>query len=84
MVEVDGNQDNPKFTVKRISRGNEHNFRKNEQTDKITIYKNGQRPDSPKIVSPQNTKISSVGGILKAINSKVILKVPPTPPPTGK
>jgi len=66
MVEVDGNQDNPKFTVKRISRGNQHNFRDNEQTDKITIYKNGQRPDSPKIVSPQDTEISNVGGILKA------------------
>ena len=39
MVEVDGGKENSKFTIKRISRGNENILRDNEKTDQITIYK---------------------------------------------
>ena len=54
MVEVDANQDNPKFTLKRISRGNENKFRSNEKTDEITIYANSHKPEAPKTISPKS------------------------------
>ena len=65
MVEVDGNKTNPKFTIKRISRGNENVFRENEQTDEITIYANEHKPNIPIAVSP-NEVIEFTGGMLKA------------------
>ena len=65
MVEVDGNKENPKFTVKRISRGNENVFRENEKTDEITIYVKEHQPDTPIPVSPKE-QLNFSGGMLKA------------------
>ena len=54
MVEVDGNRNDPKFTIKRISRGNESKFRDNELRDSITIWRLEKKPETPKTVSPTN------------------------------
>ncbi|WP_419213965.1 fibronectin type III domain-containing protein [Maribacter sp. X9] len=66
MVEVDGNEENPKFTIRRISRGNEDVFRENEQTDEITIYANDHKPEVPVAVSPTGDAIDFEGTMLKA------------------
>ncbi|CAM4140503.1 fibronectin type III domain-containing protein [Zobellia roscoffensis] len=68
MVEVDANQDNPKFTLKRISRGNENKFRSNEKTDEITIYAKSHKPEAPKAISPKGENIPFTGTMLKAEN----------------
>lgn len=59
MVEVDANQDNPKFTLKRISRGNELNAKDNELNDSITVYKSSAKPEMPQVTYP--TKNATVG-----------------------
>lgn len=64
VVEVDGNRKNPKFTLKRISRGNKDNFRNNELRDSIVIYKKRRKPHFPKGLITKNTTIK--GAILKA------------------
>jgi len=66
MVEVDGSKQNPKFTIKRISRGNEDIFRENEQTDEITIYANNHSPEVPKPIFPINKSLCVEGALLKA------------------
>lgn len=66
MVEVDGSKQNPKFTIKRISRGNEDILRENEQTDEITIYANNHSPEVPKPIFPINETIDFDGVLLKA------------------
>lgn len=67
MVEVDANKENPKFTIKRISRGNENIERDNEQTDEITIYKNERKPSTPATLSPKGDNIAGkYGTLLKA------------------
>ena len=60
-----GIKTNPKFSIKRISRGNEHVFRENEQTDEITIYANVHKPSIPIPVSPKG-EIAFRGGMLNA------------------
>jgi len=57
MVEVDGNRSDPKFTIKRISRGNEGKFRDNELRDSITIWRLEKKPEAPKIISPTNNEL---------------------------
>ncbi|NJB71345.1 hypothetical protein GGR42_001807 [Saonia flava] len=47
MVEVDGSTEDPKFTIKRISRGNNIRSRENELTDSITIWKKTMKPETP-------------------------------------
>ncbi|SOE21171.1 Purple acid Phosphatase, N-terminal domain [Spirosomataceae bacterium TFI 002] len=66
MVEIDGNKDNPSFTIKRISRGNEQLPKNNEKTDEITIYKKERKPMSPTSVSPNNETVPITGVLLKA------------------
>ena len=66
MVEVDGSKEDPKFTIKRISRGNEETFRNNEVTDSITIFKKERKPLEPKALTPNNEIIAIEGTILKA------------------
>ncbi|TYP99293.1 purple acid phosphatase-like protein [Tenacibaculum adriaticum] len=66
MVEVDGSKDNPKLTIKRISRGNEETFRNNEVTDSITIFKKERKPLEPETLAPNNETIAIEGAILKA------------------
>ena len=65
MVEVDASQEGPKFTLKRISRGNENVFRENEKTDEITVYAKVRKPNTPETVSTDAT-IPFTGAILKA------------------
>ncbi len=66
MVEVDGSRDDPKFTVKRISRGNADFPKDNELTDSITIYKNVHRPETPEPISPSDGTVEVTGALLKA------------------
>ncbi|GGF25714.1 hypothetical protein GCM10011339_12270 [Echinicola rosea] len=66
MVEVDPDPSNPKFTVKRISRGNQYHCRDNEMTDSITVWKYEQKPRPPKGIYPKNDQVSPHGLVLKA------------------
>lgn len=52
MVEVDGNRNDPKFTIKRISRGNTETSRDNELRDSITVWRLEKKPDAPKTITP--------------------------------
>lgn len=62
LVEVDANASNPKFTLKRISSGNEEKYKDNVLTDSITIYKLEQFPDAPKTISPQKNEVVKITG----------------------
>ncbi|MEW2920921.1 fibronectin type III domain-containing protein [Muricauda sp. ANG21] len=67
MVEVDGNRNDPKFTIKRISRGNEEKLRENELRDSITVWRLEKKPDAPKAIKPiHDAKIASEFTLLKA------------------
>ena len=66
MVEVDGDETDPKLTVKRISRGNEFGFKDNELSDNLTVWKNERKPDTPQLKFPVNETVDSIGLILKA------------------
>ena len=70
MITVDPNDNDPKFTLKRISRGNEDRFRANEMRDSLTIYKKERKPNSPKPVSPNNETVQLTGTVLKATDFK--------------
>jgi hypothetical protein len=74
MVEVDGDKENPKFTIKRISRGNENILRDNEKTDQITIYKKERKPSAPIALSPDNEIVAIPGALLKASPFKSTFK----------
>lgn len=65
MVEVDANPSQPKFTLKRISRGNENVFRNNEKTDEITIYAKQRKPNTPETVK-LTSSVAITGAMLKA------------------
>lgn len=47
LIEVFPDPENPYFTLKRISRGNEITSRDNELRDEITVWKNGPKPVKP-------------------------------------
>ncbi len=66
IVAIDGDRKNPKFTVKRISRGNALVHKNNELSDSITVYKNGILPNVPKAVFPKNETIHPKDFSLKA------------------
>jgi len=66
MVEVDGSQEDPRFTIKRISQGNEELERKNELRDSIVIYKKERKPMAPTAISPKNETVDFIGTTLKA------------------
>ncbi|MEO1010447.1 MAG: fibronectin type III domain-containing protein [Bacteroidota bacterium] len=68
LVQVDGNPQDPKFTIKRISRGNGEKFRDNELRDSITIWKNYKKPDTPKTVSPADGKSVAITGAMLMAN----------------
>ena len=68
MVEVDGSKTDPKFTVKRISRGNNKQFRSNELRDSITIWKNERKPNPPTGISPKDAPVKYLNIVLKAGN----------------
>lgn len=71
MVEVDGNKDNPKFTIKRISRGNNAiGIKDNKLTDSITVWKKERKPKVPKALSPNNENVAITGVLLKASEFK--------------
>lgn len=70
MVEIDGSAEDPKFTLKRISRGNGNKLRVNEIRDSITIWKKERKPETPEIVLPNNLTIEITDGILKASSFK--------------
>lgn len=75
MVEVDGDPNNPKFTIKRISRGNEETLRNNELRDSITVFKKTHKPDTPRATEPlANAKTDAFGVELKASNFKSTYK----------
>jgi hypothetical protein len=66
MVEVDADPVDPKFTIKRISRGNANAARDNEMTDSITIWKRNRKPQIPETLYPKNQAVDTMGVLLKA------------------
>ncbi|ALJ03738.1 metallophosphoesterase [Pseudalgibacter alginicilyticus] len=66
VVEVDANKENPKFTIKRISRGNQNNIKNNEVSDTLVVYKKERLPMTPVAISPNNSVMSISGIVLKA------------------
>lgn len=66
VVEVDANPNNPKFTIKRISRGNANVARNNEMTDSITVWRNERKPQMPETIYPINEVVDTMKVVLKA------------------
>lgn len=66
MVEVDANEENPSFTVKRISRGNLANPKDNVLTDSVTVFKMNALPNAPRITYPANESVDITGLTVKA------------------
>jgi len=64
MVEVSGDRNNPNFTLKRVSRGNNARPKNNEITDSITIWKENMAPDIPQTLSPTNNEEIKYNDIL--------------------
>lgn len=56
MVEVSGDRNNPKFTLKRVSRGNNAHPKNNQITDSITVWKKNKAPDIAQTISPKNNE----------------------------
>lgn len=66
LATINPNKDNPSFTLKRISRGNNSEFRKNELRDSITVFKKKIQPNTPVLAAFKNKKQSIIGIVLKA------------------
>ncbi|GAB4107872.1 hypothetical protein GCM10028791_03190 [Echinicola sediminis] len=66
MVEVDAHPTDPKFTVKRISRGNQSQFRDNELRDSVTVWKMDYKPATPEPIHPIDGPAEAKGLVLKA------------------
>ncbi|MEK6478615.1 metallophosphoesterase family protein [Catalinimonas sp. 4WD22] len=66
MVEVDPNQGDPKFTVKRFSQGNENLERDNELRDSVTVWRFDKKPTAPQAISPKNESVNVFNILLKA------------------
>lgn len=67
MVSVDTDPNDPKMTLKRISRGNiKDGIKDNEVTDSVTVYKISQKPKTPKALSPNGEGIDNINVELKA------------------
>lgn len=66
MVEVDANETDPKFTLKRISMGNEITTRRNELTDSVVVWKNRRKPSTPKPMAPMDESVDFKMPLLKA------------------
>ncbi len=64
IVSVDGDRNDPKFTLKRISRGNKEKNRDNELRDSITIYRKSRKPLAPVALPILSANIK--GTVLKA------------------
>ncbi|WP_339885050.1 metallophosphoesterase family protein [Polaribacter vadi] len=47
LATIDPNKENPSFTLKRISRGNNIEFRDNQLRDSITVFKKTIQPNQP-------------------------------------
>jgi len=60
------NDTDPRFVVKRISRGNEENFRDNELTDSLTVRLNPLAVTTPSALFPNNEEVIPECIILKA------------------
>ncbi|UGU15684.1 fibronectin type III domain-containing protein [Sinomicrobium kalidii] len=70
MVEVAPGEGNPKFTVKRISRGNQYRKKDNELTDSITVWRYGKAPATPEGVYPAGKNVDPEELVLKASGFK--------------
>lgn len=57
----------PQFTMRRISRGNENLFRDNEIRDVITIRRNNNSPETPITLSPGNSQVDPTAVTLQAL-----------------
>ena len=67
MVTVNPDENDPKMTLKRISRGNYRDgIRNNEVTDSVTVWKMTQKPEKPVTISPKEQSVDFKNTILKA------------------
>ena len=64
-LEVDAG-DEPKFTLKRITRGSPGNIKDNELQDSIVVYKNNNKPTTPIGIRPIDTDVSTDCIVLEA------------------
>ncbi|MEZ5002871.1 MAG: fibronectin type III domain-containing protein [Chitinophagales bacterium] len=58
--------DDPKFTLKRVSRGRPSNPVDNEIRDSIVVYKNGQSPNKPVPIQPIEEELNPQCVVLEA------------------
>lgn len=67
IITVDTDEKNPKFTLKRVSRGNIKNgIKDNEITDTITVFRLPKKPKAPLTVAPKNSIMPTRNVVLKA------------------
>ncbi|MBX2817214.1 MAG: fibronectin type III domain-containing protein [Saprospiraceae bacterium] len=66
LVEIDPNPQDPKFSLKRISRGDQDVSRSNEITDSITVWKHKSPPAAPTALSPNGSDINLRSIVLTA------------------
>lgn len=69
MMEIDDNKTNPKFTLRRISRGNLKNPKNNVLSDSITVFKKSYQPKKPIIAYPKKGDITQMGKLVLKANS---------------
>lgn len=66
LATIDPDKENPSFTLKRISRGNNIKFRNNELRDSITVFKKTIQPNKPILSAFKNKNNSIYKMLLKA------------------
>lgn len=66
LATIDPDKENPSFTLKRISRGNNIKFRNNELRDSITVFKKTIQPNKPILSTFKNENNAIHKMLLKA------------------
>ncbi|MCB0686759.1 MAG: metallophosphoesterase family protein [Saprospiraceae bacterium] len=66
VVDVNADKDDPHFTLKRISRGNQFKSRENEVTDSLIIWRNSTTPEQPKGLGPSGEEVPLENVVLNA------------------
>ncbi|QVY65775.1 metallophosphoesterase family protein [Polaribacter sp. Q13] len=70
LATIDPDKENPSFTLKRISRGNNIKFRNNELRDSITVFKKTIQPNTPVLANFSKEAKPTYKVVLKANSFK--------------